>query len=185
MNRMQNVKKVNKRRKKLSLKDLLMIVIVSTLFVGTLTFSKFSTTLTTNRSNTRVAVMSNDVSFSIEDTIKGYPGFSAEPYRIVLTNKENGKVCEVAQRFNIEMKIEGEENLPLEIGLYKDIACQNKLVDDDNDSVFESDDFRFLANQEGTKTYYLKINWPENKNSSNYFLELSYLKINFVITQVD
>ena len=35
------------------------------------------------------------------------------------------------------------------------------------------------------QTVYLKIKWPEDKNSDYYALEVNYLKIDFIINQVD
>lgn len=167
---------------KMTISRLIMALIITTIIVLIFSLSRYSSTVAT-RNTTKIAAMANDVNISIEDTIDGYPGSEAYVYPISITNSLDGKICEISQKFNLKITGLEEANIPLEIGLYKDSSCNNKITD--NNGVYESEEFKFNAGVEETKNFYLKINWPSNKNSDFYSLEIDYLKINITLTQID
>lgn len=164
--------------------DKLIFLLIITVSIATiLSFSKYrGTAASTN--TTKIALMAENVDFSIDVTEAGYPGFS-KVYPIEITNKLDGKICEVSQKYNLTLKQQTEENIPLSVELFEDSKCLSKMVDDNGDGTYESNNFSFNAGVESSKTFYLKVTWPEDKNSDYYSLEINYLKLDFVITQKD
>lgn len=74
--------------------------------------------------------------------------------------------------------------MPLNINLYKDKECTKIIYRDENNNYFD-DDFKFSPTKSETKTYYLKIEWPENSNDAANAFEIDYLSLYFRVTQVD
>ena len=132
----------------------------------------------------KVAVMANSVSTNMQSAIDIYPGCEPVICPIVITNKDQNRVCEVAQEFVIEVKRYTAENIPLVIGLYSDQLC-TEIIGIDETGVYSSEKFKFKANVEETKTYYLKIEWPEEENNENLSLEIETLSINVIASQID
>lgn len=172
-----------RKEKRNSLYTFLFACFITTFIVVGWSLSKYQSTMTMKQT-TKVAVMANDVQFVIEDMIQGYPGCPDIVYPIILTNKQENNICEISQTFTIDIQKQETENLPLQIGLYEDEACTKKL-EENADGLYTAEDFRFQAATEETKTYYVKINWPIDKNSAYYAFEMDYFKMHIQITQVD
>lgn len=180
----------NKRRQlnkklipKFSLSKLFFACVITTIIAVSLSLSKYKTTVVLHES-AKVAIMANDVIVNLGDNITGYPGSQEDIYPIEVTNKEDNVICQVAQKFNITIKKDSEQNLPLTFKLFEDKDCTKPLQDDGN-GFYENDKFTFMAGEEEHKIYYLKVTWPANVNTENYAFEIDYFKLNVHITQVD
>lgn len=168
---------------RLSISKLIILLIVTSMIVMIFSLSRYKATVAT-QDVTKVAIMGNNVNFNIENSISGYPGCTDMLYPIQITNEDENQICEVTQKFNMKLTGLEEANIPLEINLYRDSACTNKMNANEN-GIYESNDFKFSAGVKNTITVYLKIRWPANKNSDYYALEIDYFKINVELTQID
>ena len=169
--------------KKLSANKLAFICIITAIIVVNLSIAKYKSYVNSVASTT-VALMANDTYVEFSDEIKGYPGSNPKIYVINITNKENNKVCEVSQKFNIKIEREEINNLPIEISLYKDINC-TQILEADANGYYEQENFKFQAGEEATKTVYLKINWPEARKNPAYAFEIDYFALHIKSTQID
>ena len=169
--------------KKFNLSRLSFLVFITTILVVSISLSKFTSTLS-NSDSVSVALFANEVTTTHSLNQKLYPGSDALIIPIMVTNKENGKICEVSENFVIEIKNNENENIPLEFGLYKDSNCTNPILKNAN-GYYTDNEFKFIKGIEDNKMYYLKVNWPSNYNDSAYAFEVDYLIIKFIITQID
>ncbi len=161
--------------KKIATGKLIFLFLITAIIVVGFSLSKYETKLEI-MGTSKIAIMANDVYVDIENTLQGYPGCNPYVYEIIITNKENEKICEVAQKYVIKIEKEESQNLPLEVELYKDVACTQRITK--NGAGYYNDvDFVFDANIEQTNKVYLKVNWPsDNKNPANAF-EIDYFRI--------
>ena len=172
-----------KSEKNFKTHNLIFLCIITTIIIITMSFSKYESTVAGNNV-TKVALMANSVSMDINLPISGHPGMDFIICPIVITNKEEDKVCEVSQKYTIEIETQEYLNIPLTFELYKDKYCTEIMGCDEN-GIYYYDDFFFKAGVEDQKTYYLKIDWPENANSEYLAFEIEYFSVNVVATQVD
>lgn len=174
---------MGKREHKIKTHNLMFLYIITTIIVTTMSFSKYVSTVSTD-SIAKVAVMANSVSVDMQLPMSAYPGSDPIICPIIITNKEQENVCEVSQKFTIGIERKVAENIPLVWGLYKDEFC-TEIIEKDENGNYISDDFTFNAGIEETKTYYLKINWSEDKKDEYLAFEIEYFSINVVSTQID
>lgn len=163
--------------------NLIFLCFITTIIILSISFSRYESTVASD-STTRVAIMATDVSVDAQVPVGAYPGSDPVVCPITITNKDGNNVCEVAQSFTIEVERSTTENLPLTFELYRDEYCTEILQADEN-GIYSADDFRFTAKDEQEMTFYLKINWPEDKNDEAYALEIEHFAINVVATQID
>ena len=97
---------------------------------------------------------------------------------------KSGNICEVSQKFTIVIEREQNINIPLNFTLYKDENCTEIISTDENGN-YSSEDFKLTAGIDETKTYYLKVRWPEKENNTELSWEIGYLKINVLVEQID
>ncbi|MBP3596089.1 MAG: hypothetical protein J6J60_01630 [Clostridia bacterium] len=169
-------------RKKLILKILIICIITSILSIElTLAGYKSSTNL---MSAATVALMANNTTIEIENNLEGYPGCEPIVCPIILTNVKDNKVCKVGQKYSIYVDRTQFQNIPLEFSLYKDENCTEILAPNEN-LVYTDESFIFEAGVETSITYYLKVEWPEDKNNSDFAFEVEYFKINVDVEQID
>lgn len=168
---------------KLRTHNLIFLYIMTAIIVITMSFSKFESTIAGDNI-AKVAVMANTTTVDIEVPISGHPGMDSIICPIVLTNKEEDVICEVSQLYTLEIKGQESTNIPLTFELYKDKYCTEILAADEN-GIYALDEFYFLAGQEETRTYYLKIDWPKEENDEKLAFEIEYFSINVVATQID
>ena len=169
--------------KHLNQSKLLFLVFVTTVLVVSISMSRYSSTLSRG-DNVIVALFANDVTTTYSLNQKLYPGSEALIIPIMVTNKKDGKICEVSENYVVEIKNNENENIPLEFGLYKDSACTD-MVSKNANGYYTDSSFKFTEGIEENNTYYLKVNWPSNYNDSSYAFEVDYLIIKFIITQID
>ena len=169
------------REPKFKLHNLMFLYIATTILVSVISLSKYTTAISSD-SIARVAVMVNSVSVDIELPIGAYPGVEPIICPIIITNKEEEKICEVTQEFKIQIDI--QKNIPLELGLYKDKFC-TEIIEKNENGEYISEDFKFNAGIEDTKTYYLKIEWPEEEKSEYLAFEIDYISISVVSAQIN
>lgn len=174
------MKKFNKLFSKKILRNILIFGIL-TFSITTITLARY-VTKTYGYSEARVALFGNNASVEITN-IKGKPG-DVTIIPIKITNALDGKTCEVAEKFTMYVNRTYGSNLPLNINLYKDKECTKIIYRDENNNYFD-DDFKFSPTKSETKTYYLKIEWPENSNDAANAFEIDYLSLYFRVTQVD
>lgn len=169
--------------KKFNLSRLLFLVFITTILVVSISLSKFTSTLSSS-DGVNIALFANDITTTYSLNQKLYPGSDALVIPITVTNKKDGKICEISENFVVEIKNNENENIPLEFGLYKDINCTNQVLKNSN-GYYTDSNFKFTKGIEENKIYYLKVNWPSNYNDSAYAFEVDYLIIKFIITQID
>lgn len=170
-------------KKEIKLPKLLFFFFMTTVIVTELTLSKYSSTATSSDTVT-VALFANDVTTTITAAQNIYPGSDPVIVPITVTNKENNKVCEVSQSYVIDVMTNENPNIPLEYTICKDSACTTPVAQN-GEGYYTDNTFKFNANVEGSKTYYLKVYWPEEYNDSSYAFEIDYVNLKFIITQVD
>ena len=103
---------------------------------------------------------------------------------IILSNEDEGKICEVTQKYIIKIKRDSFENIPIEFELYKDEYC-TESVEQDGNGYYIAEEFILDANERQTNTHYLKIYWPEEYNDANLAFEIGYFTIDVISTQLD
>ncbi len=180
-------KKIKKHKeqktKRISSFPILFFTIITTVIIVNLSVAKYKS-ITESIDSVQVAVMANDTYVQFDDEISGYPGCEPKVYAINITNKENDKICEVKQKFKIKIEREETTNLPIEIDLYKDAAC-TQIIDKNEDGYYEKEDYYFDAGVEQTKTFYIKIIWPEARKNATYAFEIDYFDVHVISTQID
>lgn len=174
---------MKKRLKNLSLSKLTFILIITTIIVTELTLSQYSTTLS-RQEEAVIAIMGSDVSLNIVTPQDIYPGSAPAVIPIILTNKENNKVCDVSQEFSLSLERSELENIPFEYALYEDSNC-TKVLETNQAGEYVNSDFSFKAGIEDSITYYLKLTWPEEYNQENYAFEIDYIKVKVKTSQLD
>ena len=171
-----------RREHKFKLHNLLFIYIATTVIVTVVSFSKYVTTVSTD-STAKIAIMANSVSIDLGIPKDAYPGYETI-YPIILSNEDEGKICEVTQKYIIKIKRDSFENIPIEFELYKDEYCTESVEKDEN-GYYIAEEFILDANQRQTNTHYLKIYWPEEYNDANLAFEIGYFTIDVISTQLD
>ena len=149
------------------------LIIVTLIFSG-VSFSKFSTTVSSN-AETRVAIMAEDVVCTLKDQIFLAPG-ETEEFIITLTNKEGGSVCEVSQKYSMDIRnLSGNLDLNHEYFL---IDGLQEIKVDNADGIFE-------ASKEKTVTYKIKITWPNVPQPESHAFEVDALQLVINTEQID
>lgn len=170
-------------KKEIKLPKLLFFFFITTVIVTELTLSKYGSTATLS-DTVKVALFANDVTTTVAATQNIYPGSDPVIIPITVTNKEESKVCQVSETFVIDLKVNENPNIPLEYSLCKNATCTSTVAKN-SDGYYTDSTFNFQANREESKTYYLKVYWPEIYNDSSYAFEVDYVKLKFIITQKD
>lgn len=176
------MKKVQRNNKNL-LDKLLLFVIIATIIMVNFSLAKFKKTAAID-SETKIAIMANDITVDIDTKIEGYPGCKPIICAIELTNADDTKVCEVSQKFTVSILNNSTSNIPIKYSLYRDINCTENLIPNE-EGIYENEDFKFEANKKESKKYYLKIIWPEEENNPFYAFEMDYLNLKINIEQLD
>ena len=171
----------NKERK-IKFHNIVFIYFITTIIVTVISFSKYVSTVSTDKT-AKIAVFANNVSVDIEFIKDAYPG-TENIYPIEITNFEGDKICDVAQKFVIKINREEAENIAVIYGLYKDEYC-TEIIEKDENGNYISEDFYFNSNEKETKTYYLKVVWPEEVSEEYLAFEMGYFAVNVVSTQID
>lgn len=172
-----------KLKPKFKLHNFMFIYVITTIVVTALSSARYTKTFSSD-SFTKVAVMANTVFTTLQTPISGYPGCDPIICPIVITNAIEDNVCEVAQEFVIEIIRYTDINIPLQFDLYKDELCTEVITKDEN-SMYADEEFKFKAGEKDTKTYYLKIEWPEDKNEEYLAHEIEAVSINVISSQID
>lgn len=150
---------------------LLCSILVTACLLGGLTARRKVSSSDTDGAS--VAVMAADVTAELQ--MDGYPG-KEKVYPITLTNKEGNSVCEVKQQYTLSVE-QGSRNLPLEANLYRDQSCR-ELITEEETGTFE-------AGEEESRTYYLKVSWPEEENAASLAFEIDYFTVSVHAVQID
>lgn len=172
-----------RNKRKISIVQIIIFCLITTIISIDLTLANYKTEVELQTATT-VALMASDTIIEIENNLDGYPGCEPIVCPINLTNAKNNTVCEVSQSYSIYVDRTDFENIPIEISLYKDKYCTEILALDENGK-YSSDEFIFEAGIESSVTYYLKIEWPEEANNSDFAFEIEYFKLNIDIEQID
>ncbi len=172
-----------KLKPKFKLHNFMFIYVITTIVITALSSSRYTKTFSSD-TFTKVAVMANTVSTTMQTPISGYPGCDPIICPIVITNAEEDTVCEVSQEFVIELMRYTDVNIPLQFDLYKDELC-TEVINKDENGMYVDEEFKFKAEEKETKTYYLKIEWPEDKNEEYLAYEIEAISINVIASQID
>lgn len=170
-------------KKEIALPNLLFFFFITTIIVTELTLAKYSSVATSVDAVT-VALLANDVTTTVTATQNIYPGSDPLIIPITVTNKENDKVCQVSETFVIDLITNENPNIPLEYTLCKNSTCTS-MISKNSDGYYTDSTFNFQASTEESKTYYLKVYWPQEYNDSSYAFEIDYVNLKFIITQKD
>ncbi len=170
-------------KKEITLPRLLFFFFITTVIITEFTLSKYSTIATASDSVT-VALLANDVTTTITAPQNIYPGSNPVIIPITVTNKENDKVCQVSETFVFDLITNENPNIPLEYSICKNSTCTSTFSKN-SDGFYTDSTFNFQAGTEESKTFYLKVYWPEQYNDSSYAFEVDYVNLKFIITQKD
>jgi len=165
-------KKNNKLRLPLSV--YLVYLLVATVVMTGVTFSGYITTVT-GSDEVRVAVMATDATITVTDQVPVCPGDSVKIPVVISNRDKDGRICEVAQAYQLSVT-QLEDNLPLVFAVYKDEDCTVQVT---------SPGGEFAASTERTDKYWIKVTWPEEKNSASYTLLVDALVITISAEQID
>ena len=171
-----------KNTKKLIYKFAVSIIIILIIIGINVAIARYKSSLSGN-SSSAIAIMANDVYVDISKNISGYPG-SDTICPIVITNKDDKGICEVAQKFEISIERQNEENIPINFSIYKDAQCTQEITKNEND-VYTDENFKMDAGTEQTKRIYLKITWPENANDDYLSYEIESFRLHIAATQIN
>ena len=169
--------------KKISLSKIVFLLFITTIIVTELTLSKYETTLS-KEDEVRVALMGNDLFINVITPMDLYPGSEPSIIPLIISNKENNRICEVAQTFFLKLIKNQTANIPLEITLCKDEEC-NEILTENAQGIYEDDEFELNAGIEDKVVLYIKAEWPKEHNHENYAFEIDYIKVQIDSTQVD
>ena len=128
--------------------------------------------------------MAGDAYVGLEKDIMLYPGCEPKVYEVIITNKEDNKVCEVTQKYQLKIERGDSSNLPIEISLYKDSNCTQQLTPNGN-GYYTSDEYVFQAGVEESKTKKEKISWQNSSQNPSYAFEIDYFRIHIISEQID
>jgi len=169
--------------KKISMSKIVFLLFITTVIISELTLSRYGTTFSKTE-EVRVAVMGNDISFNIMAPMDLYPGSDPSIIPLVITNKENNRICEVLKNFFLKLTKNETANIPLEFTLCKDEEC-NEVITENDAGLYFDQEFLLQAGIGEEKTYYIKAEWPKEYNNENYAFEIDYIKVEIYSTQVD
>lgn len=167
---------------------LLCLVLVSTYLLSGL-YARY-TTSATGTDEARVAVFGSSESVTLDSggglLASMVPGNSAT-YKITVSNAQGDRVSEVAQSYNVEVETAG--NLPLTFTLSENgkgtIAESSSASAAFSIHSFAADDMRFAAGAPQSKTYWLTVTWPANKNDAKYANVPDFIQVNVNVSQID
>lgn len=161
---------------------LLLIVLISTVIVTMVSFSKYKTAVATSDS-TRTAVPiitmnSEPLNLSIN------PAENEQSYVFEIANYSGNKESEVSMEYSI--RINNSKNLPLIFELY-DYNEETKTEIGENllsaDNV--TSNISMLVGTKQSNKYILKIKWQEDERDYKYNKEIDYVQINVNSRQMD
>ena len=147
-----NTKQKNKKKLQLPLRVYLGYILLATLLFTGVSFSKFAST-SSGQDGARVAVMASDASFTL-NSIQMQPGTTYVEIPVTLTNKKNGRVCEVEQEYTLYVE-NITQNVDLTFTYYDN---RGDLIMDNGQPATEVRGF-FYAAAEATATYTIRISW--------------------------
>lgn len=162
---------------------LLFATIISTCLASGM-IAKYCTT-TSGIDNVRVAIWDSSLSVSVPNELleNMKPGDTSTYTFTVSNQKEDGKVCETDQVYDIELSTAG--NLPLTIELLENDKIIGSTEDASVNSkiTVQATDMMFKASEVGEHTYTVKAAWNGNK-SKIYASIPDYIEINVHAQQV-
>lgn len=174
-------KYVSKRR--INLKILIMLLLITTAIASALSMSKFETTITSsNKTIVAVPMIDSSTTLKLDDNIL-YPNMEKPiEYSLVVKNAKDNKVNQVSLKYTI--KIESLGNIPLDIAVYREDDTNNETNLLTNGKTSEID----MPIDEAIHNYKLIIKWDNTLEGYNNYLyngEVSYVKIDIDAVQVD
>lgn len=165
-----------RKKRRIPLSVYLSYLLVATLLVTGVTFSGYITTAT-GGDEARVAVMAGEVRVDMGDTELLIGPGDSEKIKVTVSNQSGTRTCEVAQRYELSVQrvLGDDENLPVTYGFYKDEAC-SELCDGKGE---------LNAGTAHEVEYWLKVEWPEEKNNPLYAWEIEALELHATAEQID
>lgn len=167
--------------KRIKLKRLIEIFILTAILTSYISASKYSATANAS-SEAKIAmpVLSSKV-ISLENV---YPDMASKEYPLEIYGSDETYNNQVTLEYTI--KITNEGNIPLKIELYKTDKINDEIIET---KVKETDKITMPAKNE-THTYNLKISWDstlQEPKYNNYIFngETNYIKIDIDGNQVD
>ena len=115
------------------------------------------------------------------------PG-SEKKVTLTVSNQNNGKVSETAQKYHIEVVTAG--NLPLEFSMVKgndnsDTGTAIQETKKENSHTYTDNDMFFQADIAATHQYALTVKWPADKNAAALAELPDYVQIKICVEQID
>ena len=169
--------------KKINRVLLLFLLIITVIIVISFSISKYESRIQIS-GTARVALMASDTYVDLENDIMLYPGCEPKVYEVVITNKQDDKICEVTQKYQLKIERGETANLPIDITLYKDANCTQQLTPNGN-GYYTSDEYVFQAGVEQSKTFYAKVSWQNSSKNPSYAFEIDYFRIHIISEQID
>lgn len=166
--------------KKVSLKILIFLCIITSIIVAGFTQSKYIEEHKGSSSSQVAGTVLNLSSNTI--SLKMNPVNNEQTYIFSVSNNDNDKRAEVAMEYTLQ--INTAKNLPLDFELYtfdENILGTQNLLNSSN--ITEKIRIDYDTNIE--QTYQLKIKWRENETNYKYSQETDYIQIVMNGTQID
>ena len=177
-NRHGNYKKKNKLR--LPPIAYLTYLLVATLMFSGVSFSKFATT-SSGEDSARVAIMAMDTIVTINCPLSAAPGGTTEEFTVIVTNKENSRVCEVAQQYTLYIEnLSGNMNLT-----YEFVDATTTTYTDADGMTHIAVTGSFEPGVEGSVTYTVRVTWNAEPQSEHMAFEVDALQVVVLASQVD
>lgn len=183
MKKVRDEREMKRKGKKVNKVILLFLLILTAIIVVNISISKFES-MGQLSGTSRVALMASDAYVDLDDDIMLYPGCEPKVYEVIITNKEENKICEVTQKYQLKIEKGETANLPIDISLYKDANCTQELIPNGN-GYYSSDDYVLQAGVEESKIFYAKISWQNSSKNPSYAFEIDYFRIRIISEQVN
>lgn len=135
----------------------------------------------------RVAIFGHNESIDITNFPENWKPGTSYTYKLHVSNQKNGKISEVAQKYDIEVLTQG--NLPLVYTLKKNETGSQlgEFMEASNDTSyrFVNDSMKFQADKSEEHNYELIIQWPEDKKNAEFMGIPDTVQIKINVQQID
>ncbi len=165
---------------------ILVILIVSTLFISGITYSKFNSKASLISDDEKIASFvfdgkkTDNINISLDELKPG----DLKDYNFTVSNNNENYSSDVTLNYTITIKT--YHFIPLNINLYKEENNKSNLVltcdetysrNEENALVCNSDVFEMVYNEKINDNYRLNISFPQDYNDSSYSNITDYIDI--------
>lgn len=134
----------------------------------------------------RVAIFGHNESIDIANFPQNWKPGTSYTFKLQISNQKNGKISEVAQKYDIEVVTQG--NLPLVYILKNAGGSQiDKFTETSNEKNyrFTNNSMEFQGGKSAEDKYELIIQWPEDKKNAEFVGIPDSVQIKINVQQID